>query len=201
MSCVKKVFINIILVFKWIYVHIFSPLFYDKKYLTGKCFLDGIHSVGWLWAARDIHYRLHTLQNAGIKWPVSPYSQIGADIQFHPDDLGVMNNHGCYFQTLGGKIVIGKGTYIARNVGIITSNHDVNDPDNHIEGKDVVLGQKCWIGMNSMILPGVVLGDHTTVGAGSVVTKSFEKGYCVIAGNPARIIRKIETNNLISENN
>ena len=94
-----------------------------------------------------------------------------------------MNNHGCYFQTLGGKIVIGKGTYIARNVGIITSNHDVNDPDNHIEGKDVVLG------------------DHTTVGAGSVVTKSFEKGYCVIAGNPARIIRKIETNNLISENN
>ena len=47
-----------------------------------------------------------------------------------------------------------------------------------MEPKDVVLGKYCWIGMNSVILPGVVLGDHTVVGAGSVVTKSLSKGYC-----------------------
>ena len=46
--------------------------------------------------------------------------------------------------------------------------------------------------MNSVILPGVVLGEHTVVGAGSIVTKSFPEGYCVIAGNPAKIIRKIQ---------
>ena len=57
--------------------------------------------------------------------------------------------------------------------------------------EDIVLGEQCWIGMNSVILPGVKLGIHTIVGAGSVVTKSFEDGFCIIAGNPAKIIRKI----------
>ena len=45
--------------------------------------------------------------------------------------------------------------------------------------------------MNSMILPGVVLGDRTIVGAGSVVTKYFPEGNCVIAGNPAKVIKVI----------
>ena len=46
--------------------------------------------------------------------------------------------------------------------------------------------------MNSVILPGVTLGEHTVVGAGSVVTKSFPDGHCVIAGNPAIIIRSLD---------
>ena len=45
--------------------------------------------------------------------------------------------------------------------------------------------------MGSIILPGVVLGDYTIVGAGSVVTKSFKDGYCVIGGNPAKIIKRL----------
>ena len=45
--------------------------------------------------------------------------------------------------------------------------------------------------MNSVILPGVILGDNTVVGAGSVVTHSFEKGKVVIAGNPAKIIKEL----------
>ena len=43
--------------------------------------------------------------------------------------------------------------------------------------------------MNCVLLPGVILGDNTIVGAGSIVTKSFPMGSCVLAGNPARIIR------------
>ena len=48
------------------------------------------------------------------------------------------------------------------------------------------------IGMNPVILPGVTLGPKTVVGAGSVVTKPFPEGHCIIAGNPARVIRKLE---------
>ena len=92
---------------------------------------------------------------------------------------------------MDGKIVIGEGTYIAPNVGIITTNHDLNNPDEHLGGEDVLIGKQCWIGMNSVILPGVVLGDHTIVGAGSIVTKSFHEGNCVIAGNPARKIKEL----------
>ncbi|MBS7109518.1 MAG: hypothetical protein KH076_09760 [Streptococcus sp.] len=46
--------------------------------------------------------------------------------------------------------------------------------------------------MNSVILPGVILGDHTIVGAGAVVTHSFPDGYCIIGGNPARIIKALD---------
>ena len=61
-----------------------------------------------------------------------------------------------------------------------------------MDARDVIIGEKCWIGMNCVVLPGVTLGDHTIVGAGAVVTKSFKDGYCVIAGNPAKKIKDIE---------
>jgi len=51
----------------------------------------------------------------------------------------------------------------------------------------VRIGEKCWIGMNSVILPGVTIGDNTVVGAGSVVIKSFPDGNCVIAGNRLKL--------------
>ena len=187
-----KVIKNLLLIWKWIFVQILGRIFYDKKYLTGRWFSDGLQSKGWNWAARDIQYRLRTLNNLYVKWPVSPDIKLGGtDIVFHPDDLNNMNGMGNYFQTLGGKIVLGKGTYIGPNVGIITANHDLKDPDKHQPGKDVLIGRKCWIGMNSVIMPGVVLGDHTVVGAGSVVTKSFEKGHCLIVGSPARRIKDL----------
>ena len=50
-------------------------------------------------------------------------------------------------------------------------------------------GNEVWIGAHAVILPGIKLGCYTIVGAGAVVTKSFEKGYQVLAGNPARVIR------------
>ncbi len=97
---------------------------------------------------------------------------------------------GCYIQGMG-KIVVGDYTQIAANVGIISSNHDLYDTSIHIENS-VQIGKYCWVGMNSVVLPGVELGDFTIVGAGSVVTKSFTEGYCVIAGNPAKIIKHLE---------
>ena len=86
---------------------------------------------------------------------------------------------------------MGKDVWIAQNVGLITENHDPKNPENHLEPKNIVIGDRCWIGMNAVILPGVILGNNTTVGAGSIVTHSFPNGNCVIAGNPARLIRTL----------
>lgn len=87
-----------------------------------------------------------------------------------------------------GKIKLGKGVRIAPHVHIITQNHDLYDLAKAAPAKDVIIGANSWIGAQSVILPGVILGDHTIVGAGSIVTKSFP-GNCIIAGNPAKIIR------------
>jgi len=97
---------------------------------------------------------------------------------------------GCYIQGVG-KIIIGDYTLVGPNVGIISANHDLLDYRIHQIGT-VIIGNYCWLGMNSMILPNVIIGDHTIVSAGAVVTKSFPEGYCVLAGNPAKIIKKID---------
>lgn len=52
----------------------------------------------------------------------------------------------------------------------------------------IKIGNNCFIGAHSIILPGVTLGDNTIVGAGSVVTRSYPEGNVIIAGNPARFI-------------
>jgi acetyltransferase-like isoleucine patch superfamily enzyme len=51
-----------------------------------------------------------------------------------------------------------------------------------------VIGRNAWIGMGSVILPGVRIGEGCVVGAGSVVTRDVEP-FSVAAGNPARVLR------------
>lgn len=67
--------------------------------------------------------------------------------------------------------------------------HDYSRGLNHSMWTDTHIGHHCVIGGRSIILPGVTLGNHVFVAAGSVVTKSFPD-HCMIGGNPARIIRK-----------
>lgn len=185
-------------ILKKIYVmisKIILPIFYNKKYLKGRYFRNEDIS-GYQWAWHNLFMQKIIGYNRHIPWPMSFRSVVGNknNIEFDINDLNNFQHFGCYFQNYEGKIIIGSGTYIAPNVGIITQNHDINDLDKHQEAKDVIFGKKCWIGMNSMILPGVELGKHTIVGAGSVVTKSFKEGNCVIAGNPARLLKRIDEN-------
>lgn len=170
---------------------------YDKKYIGGLYFTSKYSKClasGWKWVYYSGKMCKKTGVNLDVPWPVTHTSRVicPENIEFDLDDLNNFQSNGCYFQAIGAKIVIGKGTYIGPNVGIITANHDIHQINTHAEGKDVIIGKKCWIGMNSTILPGVKLGDGTIVGAGSVVTKSFIEGSCVIAGNPACIIKRIQ---------
>jgi len=80
-------------------------------------------------------------------------------------------------------IHIGDGSMIAVEVMLLA--HD------NFKGKmwvDTYIGKHCVIAGRAIICPGITLGDHVFVGTGSVVTKSFPSN-CMIAGNPAKIIR------------
>lgn len=175
--------------------HIILLFHYDKNVTRSKWFHDelykGIASVGWKWVVVDYVQCKKNGVNLDCPWPVNPHCRIAPNyenLHFDLDDLNDFQGYGCVFQTYG-HIYIGKGTFIANNVGIITANHNFHDLNQHYEPKDVRIGENCWIGMNSVILPGVCLGNNTIVGAGAIVTKSFEEGNCVIAGNPAKIIK------------
>jgi acetyltransferase-like isoleucine patch superfamily enzyme len=89
-------------------------------------------------------------------------------------------------------LTIGDYTNISPNVGIISANHDLIDNAIVLTAPPISIGKFCWIGMNAVILPGVQLGDFTIVGAGAIVSRSFPDGYCVIAGNPAKIINHLD---------
>lgn len=170
-------------------------LYYDKKNLIGVDFQSKYNKVfarGWEWVYRDGMARRKKGVNTDSPFPVSEYSTVigGKNIFFHPNDLRNFQTQGCYFQAIDAKIIIGEGTWIAPGVGLITANHNPANLSEHMPGENIVIGKKCWIGMNSIILPGVHLGDNTIVAAGAIVTKNFSEGNCVLGGNPAKIIKK-----------
>lgn len=173
----------------------FFSFFYDKKYLQGKYFDQ--KAMGWMWAWRGLKAR-NIAENHKVPFPVNPQSIVQGyrNIFFDPEDIYMFQTPGCYWQARDGKITVGRNCHVAPNVGLITTNHDIYDPSKHAPGKDIVISNNCWIGMNAVVLPGVVLGKNTVVAAGAVVTKSFPEGHCVIAGVPAVKIQDIRDDHL-----
>ncbi len=106
---------------------------------------------------------------------------------------GTLVNSNCYFLD-GGVIEIGKKTMIGPCVQIYATNHPRISADDEeeirygIDFTTIKIGDYCWIGGGAIILPGVEISDGTTIGAGSIVTKSIPPR-CVAVGNPCRPIR------------
>jgi acetyltransferase-like isoleucine patch superfamily enzyme len=105
------------------------------------------------------------------------------------------------------RITIGSYCLISWNVGIADSDFHPMDPALRrldaiavnpftrarrpfIGKAPVTIGDNVWIGMNSTILKGVTIGDNSVVGAGAVVSRSVPAN-SVVAGNPARIVRRL----------
>ncbi|MBQ9220860.1 MAG: hypothetical protein IJ178_07635 [Succinivibrio sp.] len=88
-----------------------------------------------------------------------------------------------------GGIEIGEGCFIGPNVSVITDNHEFGSLQ-YLHPKRVKIGNRVWIGANSLILPGVTIGDDAVIGGGAVVTSDVESK-TLVAGNPARVIKKL----------
>ena len=94
----------------------------------------------------------------------------------------------------GGRVTIGDDVLFADHVRIVSTEHiyeDINRPiwmQGNRDG-DISIGEGTWSGMDVTILMGTTIGRNCVIGAGSVV-KGIFPDYCVIAGNPAKVIKK-----------
>ncbi|MDQ8185721.1 sugar O-acetyltransferase [Pelagicoccus sp. SDUM812002] len=90
-------------------------------------------------------------------------------------------------------IKIGDSVKFGPNVHLYTAAHPI-DPEERATfkefGRPITIENKVWIGGGSIVVPGVTIGEGTTIGAGSVVTKSIPPRV-VAAGNPCRVIREL----------
>lgn len=152
--------------------------------------------MGWL--TKWLKHKL-IKKYKSIYWPVSSHSIItGAEyitvgVGVAPGVVG-----GCYITAnQENPLIIGDYTLISCNVILPGFNHDENDIYKSIGKFGIKIGKYCVLSANSMVFSGIQLGDHTIVAGGAVVTKSFPNGYCVIGGNPARIIKYIEKDKVI----
>ena len=106
-------------------------------------------------------------------------------------ELGDNSGIGAY-ASISGKCIIGNNVMMGPHCTIYTRNHEFSDTltpmcqQGFSEEKLVVIGDDVWIGGHVIILPGVRIGSHSIVGAGSVVTKDVPE-WAVVAGNPARV--------------
>jgi acetyltransferase-like isoleucine patch superfamily enzyme len=145
----------------------------------------------------------------GIRWPLRGLKDITIG---NNTTLGF---NGWFAQMReGAKITIGSGTNIgdqfmisadspvqigdeclfSYRVSVMAHRHIFGEGINPVtsgyaKSAPIVIGNRCFIGCNAVILAGVTLGDHCTVGANSVVTGSFPAG-SVVGGAPARLLNR-----------
>ena len=85
-------------------------------------------------------------------------------------------------------IVIGSNVCVSQGVYVCTGNHDWSDPAFGLITKPIVIEDGAWVGAQATLLPGIIVGSHSVVTAGSVVTKNTESKI-IYSGNPAAAVR------------
>lgn len=94
--------------------------------------------------------------------------------------------------SIAGKCIIGSDVMMGAHCIVYTRNHRFDDVSTTMRGqgfqeeKPVRIGDDVWIGGRVIILPGVTVGSHSIIGAGSVVTKDVPE-WAIVAGNPATV--------------
>lgn len=92
----------------------------------------------------------------------------------------------------GSRIIIQEDCMLAHSTQIrSTDSHSIVDMEgNRLNpAKDIIIGAHCWIGLQCIILKGTQIPDHCVVAAGAVCSKAYTETNCVLAGNPARVVK------------
>lgn len=141
--------------------------------------------------AIDFIFRKILRHNVKVPWAIHHTSTIKCP-EMLKKGIGVYpgDSPNVYINALNG-VEVGDFTNIGPSVSIISANHNLVNNEVYDTAEPIRIGKHCWLGSHAVVLPKVVLGDFTIVGAGAVVTKSFSEGYCVLAGNPAKVIKQL----------
>lgn len=155
-----------------------------KKLLQKLNFMDRSDFEG---IAKVVKELLGSSEDAFINPPF--YCDYGSNIQVGKKFFA---NYNCTILDVA-KVKIGDYCQLAPNVAIYTAGHPIY-PDTRNSmyeyGKEITIGDNVWIGGNTVICPGVHIGNNVVIGAGSVVTKDIPD-QCIAAGNPCRVLRAI----------
>ena len=112
----------------------------------------------------------------------------------HKIEIGKNTYIGHYSHLMGGGgISIGEWCQFSSFSIIATANHNINGDryHNNITYQKVVIGNNVWCGANTIILPGVTVGDNSVIAAGAVVTKDIPENV-IVGGVPAKFLKKIK---------
>lgn len=115
--------------------------------------------------------------------------------RLHIQPTAVVNN--ALFNVSSGEITVGAYAFFGHNVSVLTGTHDVNKFGQERQqtiprsGRDVVVEDGAWLASDVLVLGPCVIGRHSVVAAGSLVSRDVEP-YTIVAGRPARPLRKIK---------
>jgi len=128
--------------------------------------------------------------NAHVPWPVHWTTTVK-----HPEKIQRGTRFpgysvGCYLDGRNG-IILGQNVRIGPKVNLISMNHELNEYDQFVKTEPIVIGDNCWLGTGVTILPGVRLGNHVVCAAGAVVNKSFLEDNILLAGVPAKVVKRL----------
>jgi len=127
--------------------------------------------------------------------PLYRYRVHGRLERLRIDPTAIVNN--ALFNVSGGDITIGEYAFFGHEVAVLTGTHDITKFGRQRQtafprsGRDVLIEEGVWVASHSMVLGPVRIGRHAVVAAGSLVLDDVAP-YTVVAGRPAKVIKKID---------
>lgn len=163
-----------------IFYRFFGTLFFSN--MAKGCSFEGWVQIPQRGGHIRINSKCHICKN--VEFTVAQGAELNMDGVFIGPCVSISCHEG---------VEIGRHTQLAGGVAIHDNNHNFDDCDTPIckQGfcsEKITIGEDVWVGTHAVILQGVKVGNHSIIGAGSIVTKDVPD-WAIVGGNPAKVIR------------